>query len=260
MAVKPDTVTVWPPDVTTLAIDVGGTGLKASVLDANGTMITDRVRVATPYPCTPETLVDNLTSLTADLPAYNRVSVGFPGLVRHGRVWHIPAFSRLVYGGPEDPEMAAKWQGYDLSHALADAFGVPVKVANDADVQGAAVVEGNGFEFVMTLGTGVGTSVFSNGRLLPHMELSHAPFRHGETFDTKLGNEARKTIGNKRWRKRVAQAIEAFDDFLFFDHIYIGGGNAKHYPAAKLGPKATIVPNTAGILGGIKIWEMDYES
>ena len=58
----------------------------------------------------------------------------------------------------------------------------------------------------------------------------------------------------------MAAGIQAFDDFLFFDHIYIGGGNAKHYPAAKLPAKATIVPNTAGILGGIKIWEMDYES
>ncbi|MFI0431994.1 MAG: ROK family protein [Candidatus Nanopelagicales bacterium] len=260
MAVKPDTVTVWPADVTTLAIDVGGTGLKGSVLDVNGTMTTDRVRIPTPYPCPPETLVENLKALTQDLPEYNRVSVGFPGLVRHGRVWHIPAFSRLVYGGPEDESMAKKWYGFDLSHALAEAFGVPVKVANDADVQGAAVVKGEGFEFVMTLGTGVGTSVFSNGRLLPHMELSHAPFRHGETFDTQLGNDARKTIGNKRWRKRVAAGIQAFDDFLFFDHIYIGGGNAKHYPAAKLPAKATIVPNTAGILGGIKIWEMDYES
>lgn len=255
-----DTKTVWPPDVKTLSIDVGGTGLKASVLDSQGTMITDRVRIATPYPCPPPLLVSTLQDLVKDLPDYQRVSVGFPGLVRGGRVIHVPAFSRSVYGGPEDPEMAAKWQGYDLASALADAFGVPVKVANDADVQGCAVVEGTGFEFVMTLGTGCGTAVFSNGRLLPHMELSHAPFRHGETFDEQLGNEARKTIGNKRWRRRVARAITAFDDFLFFDHIYIGGGNAKHYPASELGAKATIVPNTAGILGGIRIWDMDYES
>ena len=63
-----------------------------------------------------------------------------------------------------------------------------------------------------------------------------------------------------RWRKRVINAIETFDRFLFFDHIYIGGGNAKHFPAAKLGANATIVPNTAGILGGIRIWDMDYDS
>ncbi len=260
MTSQPDTHTVWPPDVTTLAIDVGGTGLKASVLDAQGTMTTDRVRIITPYPCPPEVLVDKLLELSKDLPEYNRVSVGFPGLVRHGRVYNIPAFSRLEYGGPPNDDLAAQWHGYDLAHALAEAFDVPVKVANDADVQGCAVVKGDGFEFVMTLGTGCGTAVFSNGRLLPHMELSHAPFRQGDDFDAQIGNAARKELGNKRWRKRVLKAIKAFDNFLFFDHIYVGGGNAKHMPAASLGPKATIVPNTAGILGGIRIWDMDYEN
>lgn len=262
MAKKPksDTSTTWPADVKTLSIDVGGSGLKGSVLDVNGIMTTDRVRIPTPYPCPPELLVDKLLELVKDLPEYHRVTVGFPGLVRNGRVWHVPAFSREVYGGPEVPAMVDKWHGFDLATALAEAFKVPVKVANDADVQGCAVAQGNGFEFVMTLGTGCGTAVFSNGRLLPHMELSHAPFRQGETFDIQLGNEARKLIGNKRWRKRVTKAIKAFDDFLFFDHIYIGGGNAKHYPTTQLGPKATIVPNTSGILGGIKIWDMDYDN
>jgi polyphosphate glucokinase len=260
MTSQADTHTIWPHDVTTLAIDVGGTGLKASVLDAKGNMTTDRVRIVTPYPCPPEVLVDNLLALVKDLPEYNRVSVGFPGLVRHGKVYNIPAFSRAEYGGPLDPQYAKMWRGYDLAHALAQAFDLPVKVANDADVQGCAVVAGTGFEFVMTLGTGCGTALFSNGKLLPHMELSHAPFRHGDDFDEQIGNAARKAIGNKRWRKRVVAAIETFDRFLFFDHIYIGGGNAKHFPAAKLGANATIVPNTAGILGGIRIWDMDYDS
>jgi polyphosphate glucokinase len=132
-----------------------------------------------------------------------------------------------------------------------------VKVANDADVQGCAVVDGDGFEFVMTLGTGVGTALFLDGKLLPHLELSHAPFRHGETFDIQLGNAARKEVGNKRWEKRVTQAIAEFDEVLFFDKIYIGGGNAKHLDTSVLDPRATIVPNTAGILGGIRIWDLD---
>ncbi len=257
---KPDTHTVWPTDVRTLSIDIGGTGLKASILDAAGNMATDRVRVATPYPCPPTKLLSSLTELVVPLGEFNRVSVGFPGLVRHGRVLQIPSLSRATYGGPTDKKLAQAWYGFDLAHALTETFDVPVKVANDADVQGCAVVEGKGFEFVMTLGTGVGTALFSEGSLLPHMDLSHAPFRHGETFDIQLGNAARKSIGNKRWRKRVTKAIKAFDEFLFFDHIYIGGGNAKHYPATELGAKATIVPNTAGILGGIRIWDMDYES
>ncbi len=257
-AASPDTGTtlVWPNDVKTLAIDVGGTGLKGSVLDSNGVMIADRVKIATPYPCPPEVLIKNLKDIAAQLPEYHRVSVGFPGLVRNGRVFNIPALSRQVYGGPEDPGLATQWAGYDLASALAKAFKVPVKVANDADVQGCAAVKGEGFEFVLTLGTGAGTALFSNGKLLPHMELGHAPFRKA-TFEDYLGNSARKSQGNKTWEKRVLEAIGAYNQFLFFDHIYIGGGNGKRLENLNLGPNVTIVPNTAGILGGIRIWDLD---
>jgi polyphosphate glucokinase len=149
------------------------------------------------------------------------------------------------------------WHNFDLATALADEFGVPVKVANDADVQGCAVVEGTGFEFVMTLGTGCGTAVFHEGQLLPHMELSHAPSGPLGDFDDFIGNAARKEIGNKAWRKRVVEAMQIFDEFLFYDKIYVGGGNAKHLKASDLGPKAKIVANTAGILGGIRIWDLE---
>ena len=249
--------TTWPPDVHTLAIDIGGTGLKGAVLDQMGQMVTERLRMETPYPCSPPTLVESLTTLLEPLTGYHRVSVGFPGMVRSGQVIHVPSLSRLEYGGEEDAAMAEQWHGFDLAAALADAFQVPVKVANDADVQGCAVVEGQGFEFVMTLGTGVGTAIFLDGRLLPHLELSHAPFRKGETFDIQLGNAARKEVGHKRWAKRVTEAIASFDEVLFFDRIHIGGGNAKHLDQAALGHKANIVPNTAGILGGLRIWDLD---
>lgn len=258
MTESPHATTTWPPDVLTLSIDVGGSGLKGSVLDSNGQMIAERYRIETPYPCPPALLVEKLTEIKDQLPAANRASVGFPGLVRSGRVLNIPSLSRLEYGGERDEAMAQKWHGYDLATALADSFGIPVKVANDADVQGCAVIEGHGFEFVMTLGTGCGTAVFHEGKLIPHMELSHAPTGHGGDFDELVGNTARKAVGKKKWRKHVNEAIRIFDEFLFFDTIYIGGGNAKHLVAADLDPRAKIVPNTAGILGGIKIWEMDY--
>ena len=80
------TDTVWPHDVLTLAIDIGGSGFKASIVSAAGEMTTERLRVDTPYPCTPETLVKAVTELVAPLMAVQRVSVGFPGLVRHGVV------------------------------------------------------------------------------------------------------------------------------------------------------------------------------
>ena len=260
MTDSPHATTAWPPDVLTLAVDVGGSGLKASVLDVNGQMIADRVRIETPYPCSPSLLVEKLSELKSQLPAASRASVGFPGLVRSGRVLNIPSLSRLEYGGPRDEAMANMWHNFDLATALADEFDIPVKVANDADVQGCAVVEGTWFEFVMTLGTGCGTAVFHEGRLVPHMELSHAPTGHGGDFDDFVGNAARKEIGNKKWRKRVLEAMQIFDEFLFYDKIYVGGGNAKHLSSVDLGPKAKIVANTAGILGGIRIWDMDYGS
>jgi polyphosphate glucokinase len=254
------TATRWPADVHTLAIDVGGTGLKAAVLDAAGAMATERLRVETPYPCPPTVLIPALATLATSLQTrYDRVSVGFPGLVRGGLVYNIPALSRRSYLGETDPVLVAAWHGFDLAGALSEAFSVPVKVANDADVQGCAVVTGHGFEFVITLGTGVGTSLFSNGILLPHLELGHTPFRKGESFEDQLGNAARKAVGNERWAVRVGKAIEAYDQFLFFDRVYLGGGNSAKLTASPH-PKAQIVSNNAGITGGLKIWNMDIHN
>jgi polyphosphate glucokinase len=247
----------WPTDVKTLAIDIGGSGFKAAVVNTDGVMLTQRVRIETPYPCPPDVFVDAVTRLVHDLGSWDRVSVGFPGLVREGKVRNIPTLSRSAYDGESDPELESRWENFDLAHALGDAFKVPVKVANDADVQGCAVVDGDGFEFVMTLGTGVGTALFQNGRLAPHLEAGHAPFRKGDTFEEQLGNVARVAVGNDRWQRRLVKAIAAYHSFLFFDTIYIGGGNAKHVDPAILPANARIVENTAGILGGVRLWDMD---
>ena len=241
----------------TLCIDVGGSGLKAAVVSLDGQLVSERVKIPTPYPCPPERLVASLQKLVRDLPASERASVGFPGLVRNGRIWHVPALTRSSYGGATDPELVAQWHGFDLQSALAEAFGKPLLVANDADVQGCAVAVGEGFEFVITLGTGVGTAVFNSGVLLPHMELSHANFRKGETYDTQLGNAARKAIGNERWLRRVGKAIASFDQFLYFDRLHIGGGNAKYIDPATLPAKARIVSNTAGLIGGVRLWDLN---
>jgi polyphosphate glucokinase len=249
---------LWPDNVRTLAVDIGGSGFKAAVLDHEGAIVGDRVRVDTPYPCPPATFVATLTQLVSTVGAYDRVSVGFPGLVRHGHVYNIPSLSRRAYADTQsDPELVVAWGGYDLGGALGTAFSVPVKVANDADVQGCAVAQGEGFEFVITLGTGVGTALFSQGILLTHLELGHAQFRKGDTFEDQLGNAARKAVGNERWAVRLLKALDAYDQFLFYDHVYLGGGNSKHLEAVPLPAKATIVPNTAGILGGLKLWSMD---
>jgi polyphosphate glucokinase len=246
----------WPRDVSTLAVDVGGSGIKASVLDAAGELLVDRVRIDTPYPCPPELLVASIVELVADLPSAHRASVGFPGLVREGRVIEVPSLSRLTYEGEPDPAMAGRWHGFDLGHEVAHVLGIPTLVVNDADMQACAVVEGAGMEFVLTLGTGVGTALFYDGHLVPHLELSHGPFRDGQTFDIALGNVERKRIGKKRWQARVREAISDFDEMIVFDRIYVGGGNAKHLDPGDAGPKGRLVSNTAGVIGGVRLWEV----
>ena len=246
---------VFPADVVTLSVDIGGSGMKCALLDAKGEMISERLKIDTPYPCPPPRLIEALKELTASLSGYQRMSVGFPGLVRDGLVTNIPSLSKSTLEGEIDPALVSAWHNFDLATAIKDAFNVPVRVANDADVQGSAVISGKGMEFVMTLGTGCGAALFYNGKLIPHLELGHAPFRKGDTFEEQIGNAARKDVGKDRWISRVKKAIVAFDSFLFFDHIYIGGGNARHLAGQGLGPNVTIVENTAGILGGIKIWE-----
>ncbi|HEY1734682.1 MAG TPA: ROK family protein [Acidimicrobiales bacterium] len=258
---KAGAVTATPERPYTLAIDIGGTGLKASVLDATGAMVADRVRVATSYPLPPtgdRGMVPVLTKLVASLPAADRVSAGFPGMVRHGHILSAPHFvTESGPGSDADPKLVKAWTRFDLAGALSEAIGQPAKVANDADVQGLAVVSGKGLELVITLGTGFGTAVFLDGQLLPHLELAHQPFRKGETYNDQLGERTRKEIGDHRWNRRVRKAAAQLDQLLFFDHLYLGGGNARRVVRDDLGElleRTTVVDNSAGIFGGIKLW------
>lgn len=240
----------------TLAIDVGGTGLKASVLDASGKLLADRVRVQTTYPCPPTRLVDLLVTLVASLPTADRCSIGFPGVVRKGVVLTAPEFiTRSGPGSPVAKKLLAAWTGFDLAGAMSTRLGHPVRVANDADIQGLEVVSGSGVEFVVTLGTGVGTALLVNGKLSSHLELAQHPFRKGETYDEQLGNAAFEKIGASAWRKRVRKAIGNFHVLINYDRLYIGGGNAQALKG-HVDPSVTIVGNIAGILGGIKLWEL----
>jgi polyphosphate glucokinase len=249
--------TLEPPvRPTTLAIDIGGTGLKASVLDGAGKLVADRVRIPTPYPCTTKAMISALTGLVAPLPAFDRVAVGFPGVVRKGLVLTAPHFVRKT-GAPGEPvvgKLLASWTGFDIGSALADRLGHPVRVANDADLQGLDVVSGSGLEFVITLGTGVGTALFYDGKLTPHLELAQHPFRQGQTYDEQLGDAPMRRIGAKKWRKRLEEAIKNFEVLLNYDRLYIGGGNAR-FVVGYIDPSVTIVDNVAGILGGIRLWD-----
>jgi polyphosphate glucokinase len=226
----------------TLAFDVGGTGLKASLLDERGEMVTERARVDTPKPCPPDLLLEKLKELTAQLPPFDRVSVGFPGPVRKGRT-----LSSANLGSEE-------WNGFDLRRAIAKQTGRPTVVINDADMQGLGAIKGKGVEMVITLGTGLGSALFEDGRLAPHIELAHIPFRKGQTYEEQLGNRAFKKVGKTEWNKRLAKAVEVFRALTHFDRLYIGGGNAQNV-SVDLGPDVEVVSNVLGMRGGIWLWK-----
>jgi polyphosphate glucokinase len=225
----------------TLAIDIGGSGLKASIVDEAGELRTDRARIATPVGAPPAKIAAALVGLVTPLGAYDRISVGFPGVVRNGRILTAANLGNQT------------WIGFDLAAALQAALGKPVRVANDADLQGLAVIAGKGVEMVVTLGTGFGTGLYLDGCLAPHLELAHHPFRNGQTYDQQLGNAARKDIGVERWNKRVKKAIGNLRRLTNFDHLYVGGGNAKKIQFL-LDPDVTIVSNEAGLRGGAALW------
>ncbi len=240
----------------TLAMDIGGSKMKASVLDAAGAMVVEQVRIPTPYPLPPARFVEVVRELAEKLPTADRDSVGFPGMVRGGVVLKAQRFSTTEGPGSAlDPLLVAQWEGYDLAARLAESLALPTRVANDADMQGAAVIEGRGLELVLTLGTGFGTGLFYLGELLPHLEIAHHPFAKGQTYDDRVGDEARQRIGEYRWNQRVMKAVSNLRTLMHFDHCYIGGGNSRFLHEHQLPSDVSLVDNLSGILGGIRLWE-----
>jgi predicted TIM-barrel fold metal-dependent hydrolase/predicted NBD/HSP70 family sugar kinase len=229
----------------TLAVDIGGTGIKLALLDGAGKMVGEPVRVPTPpAPVAPQQLIAAIDSAAARLGAFDRVSVGFPGAVRRGRVLTAPHLGTELLAG------------LDLQAALAKRWKKPVRVMNDADVQGFGAIRGKGVEMVVTLGTGFGTAIFDNGRIMPHLELAHHPVRGKQTYDDYVGNAALHGKGRSKWNKRVARVIDILRRVVNFDHLYIGGGNAKQI-AFPLPPDVTTVPNSDGLTGGIALWRTE---
>jgi polyphosphate glucokinase len=232
-------------ETRTLAIDIGGSGIKAVLLDDSGQMIGERQRVPTPpKPISADALIRAIDEAVTPLGAFDRVSVGFPGYVREGRVLTAPNLGSEALAG------------LDLQSALAGHWGKPVRVLNDADVQGFGAIGGHGVEMVLTLGTGAGTAIFRDGEVMPHLELAHHPVSGKKTYDEYIGNAAREKKGRKAWNKRVAKVIGILREVVRFDHLYIGGGNAKSL-TFRLPPDVTVVPNTDGLTGGVGLWRAD---
>jgi polyphosphate glucokinase len=224
----------------TLAIDIGGTGLKADVIDASGNPVAPRQRVPTPHPAPPSQVVEAIEQMAGKLPAFDRISAGFPGVVRAGKILTAPNLG------------TALWAGFDLGQTLTDKLGKPARVLNDAEVQGFGVIAGHGLEFVLTLGTGAGTAIFSNGLLAPHLELSQHPVRHDMTYDQYIGNAALQDKGEEHWNERVQRVMTLLFVLTHYDTLHLGGGNASK--VKKLPANVVVGSNDAGLTGGVKLW------
>jgi polyphosphate glucokinase len=225
----------------TLAIDVGGTGVKALVLDAKGKALTERARIETPKPATPAAILGVIKQMAKGWQ-FERISCGFPGVVVSGVVY------TAINLGTE------AWRGFPLAKKLSATFGgVPCRALNDAGVQGFGIVEGKGTEMVLTLGTGMGCALFVEGRYVPNLELAHHPFHKKKTYEEWIGMKALDHVGKHEWNERVRQVIEQVQPIFNPRVIYLGGGNA-HKLHGKLPKNVKIGDNVAGLLGGIALW------
>lgn len=228
-------------DLKILSVDVGGSHIKATILNSSGELQMDYKRVPTPEPADPENVIDTIKSLVNGFPEYDKISVGFPGYVKEGTIITAPNLGTDV------------WKNVNLAKKLQDELGKPVRVVNDADMQGLGVVSGTGFEIVITLGTGFGTALLQDGYLLPHLELAHHPIAKKDSYDDYIGEKAFEKVGKEKWNKRMQKVLKILKTVFNYDYLYIGGGNSKNLNF-HLDSNIKLVSNKDGIKGGARLW------
>ncbi|MEO8710823.1 MAG: ROK family protein [Parafilimonas sp.] len=225
-----------------LTIDIGGSHIKATILDAEGTPVSDYARLPTPQPSNPKNVMQLIEQLVKGLTGYDKISVGFPGYVKNGVVKTAPNL------GTDD------WKDYDLQTLLAAMLKRPAKVVNDADLQGAGIVSGKGLEMVITLGTGFGTALLVDGKLLPHFEIAHHPIKTDKDYDEYIGEKAFNKKGKEHWNYRMEKVFAVLKTVFNYDRLYISGGNAKNL-TMQLDDNMIIANNREGIKGGARLWK-----
>jgi polyphosphate glucokinase len=237
-----------------LGIDIGGTGIKAAVVDlATGHLVSDRIRESTPQPPTPEAVLDVVANVVHQLEvsgvltAQMSAGAGFPSAIRSGLAMTVPHGQQA-------------WVGQSVERLLAERLGRPIAVLNDADAAGVAEIaygagKGQaGVVLLLDLGTGIGSALFFDGQLIPNMQLGHVEF-HGQDAESRVSPAARKrrNLGWKKWGQEFNELLAAYEDYLDPDLIILGGGLAKDFSkySGLLSTKAQLVPAALGNLAGI---------
>ena len=214
-----------------LVVDIGGTNVKVL---ASG--MTEPIKIPSGPTLTPGVMVKKVKEAVKDV-RYDVVSIGYPGLVVHGRPLHDPH------------NLAPGWVGFNFHRA----FGRPVKIINDAAMQALGSYKGGRMLF-LGLGTGLGSAMISDHVLEP-MELAHLPYKKGKTYEDYLGLRGLKKLGRKKWEKEVAKIVACLTEALEADHVVLGGGNAKKLQ--KLPPNSSLGNNNNAFVGGLLMWKED---
>lgn len=211
-----------------LAIDIGGTGLKVQVNTG------DEVRRVPSGPSMDaKKMVEAVHEMAHDWE-FDVISIGFPGTVIHGKILREPH------------NLAPGWVKYDFEQA----FGKPVKLINDAAMQAIGSYQGGRMLF-LGFGTGLGTVLIVDG-VLQALEMGHMLYKKGRTYEDYVGEAGRERLGNKKWRKQVAQVIAHLGEALEPDYIVLGGGNAKRLK--EIPENCRLGDNANAFVGGYRMW------
>ena len=231
-------------------IDIGGSGIKGAPVDTeSGELVEERVRIRTPHPATPEAIVETTVKVVSEAGWEGPVGCGFPSVVKDG-----------VLKTAANVDKAAI--GFDLGAALERELGTKVSVVNDADAAGLAEMrwgagrDNDGVVLMLTLGTGIGTSLFIGGRLMPNTELGHIEVR-GKDAEHRAADSARKRddLNWKEYAGRLDEYLHKIEDLLWPDLIVVGGGiskkSEKYFPHLTTRTKVVRaeMQNNAGIAG-----------
>ena len=233
-----------------LGIDIGGTGIKGSIVDiTTGKVVSERVRILTPKPATPEAVAEKVKELVDVFNWKGDIGCGFPAVVMNGIVKTASNIDK-------------SWIGVDIEKLLSSYTQCNVSVVNDADAAGIAEIHfgdpsfKKGVVILLTIGTGIGSSVFVNGTLVPNTELGFARM-HGKIAEKYASNVVRKKndLSWKVWGKRLNEYLQYVEEMFWPDIILIGGGVSKKMNEYQkhLKLKAKVMPatmkNVAGVVG-----------
>lgn len=233
-----------------LGIDIGGSGVKGAVVDLKkGVFATDRLRIETPQPATPDAVGEVVGQICRHFEWDGLIGVTFPGVVRHGEILTAA-------------NLDAGWIGTVGSDVFGRATGCPVTVLNDADAAGLAEVAygieatDHGVVLLLTFGTGIGSALIHNGGLVPNTELGHLQLR-GDDAEKYAASSARDRLelSYEDWADRVSEYLEIVENLLWPDLLIMGGGISKHADEwlHLTRSRAPAVPaklqNKAGIIG-----------